>query len=245
MIPWRLLDRDELPGGGVLTLHARDAERVIRLDGKDLMGSRMHGSEDALAERGLRAAPPDAQVLVGGLGLGFTLRAALDAVGPEARVVVAELSPKVLAWNQGELAHFAGRPLDDARASVVIDDVKQVIDRGGWDAILLDVDNGPAAMAAANAGLYGRRSLERIRAALVPGGVLGVWSAGEAPWFTGALGRAGFAAEVVRVPARGKRGGPGHVLWIATKLRERPVEEAPRRPGPGSPRRGRSGRPAR
>jgi spermidine synthase len=231
MIPWRLLDRAELPGGGVLTLHARGTERVIRLDGKDLMGSRMHGSEDALAERGLSRSPKDARVLIGGLGLGFTLRAALDAVGPDATVVVAELSPKVLEWNQTELAHFADRPLDDPRTSVVIDDVKKVIDRGGWDAILLDVDNGPAAMAAANAGLYGRRSLERTRAALSPHGVLGIWSAGEAPWFTNALARVGFRVEVVRVPARGKRGGPGHVLWIGEKLRERPVDTdaAPRR----------------
>lgn len=231
MIPWRLLDRDVMPGGGVLTLHARDTERVIRLDGKDLMGSRMHGSEEALAEHGLRHAPKDARVLIGGLGLGFTLRAALD-VTSQAHVVVAELSGKVVEWNRGELAHFAGRPLDDPRASVVVGDVREVIARGGWDAILLDVDNGPDALQPANAGLYGRASIERMRAALRPGGVLGVWSAGEARWFTAALARAGFAAEVVRVPARGKRGGPGHVLWIARKIAERPLQ----RPGPRRPR---------
>jgi spermidine synthase len=225
MKPWRFLAAAEMPGGGRLTLHAHDAERVIRIDGQDLMSSRMHGSEEELARLGLETAPADARVLVGGLGMGFTLRAALDLLGSEARVDVAELAPAIVEWNRTELAPFASRPLEDARVTVIEADVARVIAGGAsrWNAILLDVDNGPAALSRANEGLYGPRSLARMHHALAPGGVLAVWSAVESSAFTTSLARAGFGVRVERTRARGARGGPRHVIWLARRPSARPV----------------------
>lgn len=218
MKPWRTLAEATMPGGGRLTLHAHDAERVIRIDGLDLMSSRMHGSEEALATLGLKGAPEAAHVLIGGLGMGFTLRAALDLCGPRARIEVAELAPAIVDWNRGELAAFAGRPLEDPRVTVIVDDVAKVIaaNPSTFDAILLDVDNGPGALFSTNTHLYGPASLARIHASLVPSGMLAVWSAGDSAAFTAALSRAGFEVEVARTRARGTKGAM-HVIWLARR----------------------------
>jgi spermidine synthase len=181
------------------------------------MNIRMHHSEEALARLGCAGLPPKAHVLIGGLGMGFTTRAALGALGPEARITIAELIPEVVEWNRGPLAHLAERPLDDPRVEVRVEDVARVIDghRAAFDAILLDVDNGPDAFtAASNAALYSVRGLERARVALRSGGCLGVWSVEDDPRFTRRLHRAGFTVEKHRVPPRPDTSAR-HVVWIA------------------------------
>jgi len=141
MTPWEILGKARAPDGEELTLARRGDELVIRIGGRDLMSSRLHGSEEQMARVACGGARADARVLVGGLGLGYTLRATLDALGPAARVTVAEIVPAVLEWNRGPLAHLAGRPLHDPRVAVEATDVGSVIRRPGarWDAILLDV----------------------------------------------------------------------------------------------------------
>jgi spermidine synthase len=222
LIPWILLDTTTVPGGGALRLLRRGDEFAIRLGRDELMNSRMHGSEEALATLAWariagRARP---RILIGGLGMGFTLRATLDAAGADARIDVAELVPAVVAWNRGPLAALSGHALADTRVSVHESDVAALI-RGGlsaYDAILLDVDNGPVAMArAANDRLYDLAGLGTAHAALTPGGVLAVWSARPDMAFARRLRTIGFAVDEVRVRARGARGGPRHVVWIATR----------------------------
>lgn len=224
MLPWETLDRTTVPGGSELTLHRRGDEYVIRVDGRDLMGSRQHGSERSLAELGCAGLSERApSVLIGGLGMGFTLRAALDAVPSSARVEVAELVPAVVAWNRGVLAPLAGAPLADPRVRVVEGDVATLIgrNRASYDAILLDVDNGPDALTSpSNARLYGAAGLSRAYTALRPGGALGVWSVADDPRFTARLTRARFQVRLERPLARhnsGKRGGKRHVVWLAVK----------------------------
>jgi len=231
VIPWEELDRVLVPGGGELTLLRRGDEFSIRAGTQELMNSRMHGSEEALAERGcaglvrdsgvetpVRGAPVrGVRVLIGGLGMGFTVRACLDRLGAAARVEVAELVPAVVRWNRGPLAHLAGRPLDDARVRVLEEDVGEVIRaaRATYDAILMDVDNGPAALAsAANARLYTAAGLAFAARALVPGGTYALWSPVDDRRFTERLRRAGLAVTTERVPAR-PGGGGRHVLWVA------------------------------
>lgn len=204
----------------MMELAQRGHEFVLRVGRDELMSSRQHGSEDALAELacGRLEGRARARVLIGGLGMGFTLAAALRQVGPEAQVVVAELVPDVIRWNRGILAPVAGAPLSDARASAYEGDVADLIRAGDWDAILLDVDNGPTALTKSdNAGLYGAGGIGRAFRALRPGGVLAVWSAGEDAPFTQRLQRAGFAVEVVPVRARGAQGGRRHVVWVAKR----------------------------
>jgi len=224
MIPWETLDRVAAPGGAELSLHRRGSEYVIRVDGQDLMGSRQHGSERSLAELGCAHVPArGAHVLIGGLGMGFTLRAALDLLSPDARVEVAELVPAVVAWNRGPLAQLSGEALADGRVSVREGDVGKLIaeSRARYDAILLDVDNGPDALTSpSNAGLYGAAGLARGLAALRPGGTLAVWSAADDPGFGKRLARAGFAVQTERPLARHnttKRWGKRHVVWLAVK----------------------------
>lgn len=221
MIPWVLLDTAEIPGdGGELRLLQRGAEFSIRLGRNELMNSRIHGSEEALAQLACariatRARP---RILIGGLGMGFTLRAALGVLGAEARIVVVELVPAVVAWNRGPLADVSGRCLADARVSVREADVGGLIrsERSAYDAILLDVDNGPEALTRkANDRLYDPAGLRAAQAALRPGGVLAVWSAGPDRGFTRRLRKTGFAVDEVRVRARGSRGGAHHIIWIA------------------------------
>ena len=221
MTPWETLDCATVPGYGELTLHRRGALFVIRLDGAELMGSHDHGSEDLLATLGCEglAARADARVLIGGLGLGYTLRAVLDALGPTARVDVAELVDATVKWNRNELAHLAGRPLDDPRAHVVMGDVVDTIaaksaqSDGRYDAIMLDVDNGPDTTAGwGNPRLYGPEGLRRIRRALRPEGCVAIWSASDTGRFTEAL-RAEFpSSQCVRARSRGTANR--HVVWL-------------------------------
>jgi len=161
--------------------------------------------------------PGGARVLIGGLGLGYTLRAALDALPADAEVVVAEIVPAVVEWNRGPLAHLAGRPLEDPRAMVHEGDVGRVMRSGGrWDAIMLDVDNGPVALTRkANHALYVATGIATAKAALRRGGILAVWSAHRDDRFASRLRRAGFTVEVTDVPARGVAGGPLHTIFFA------------------------------
>jgi spermidine synthase len=221
MTRWEFVEQAAVPGGASLTLARRGEEFVLRAGPHVLMNSRAHGSEDALGHRGCEAlrAVRSPRVLVGGLGMGFTLRAALEVLPADARVDVVELLDAVLRWNLGPLGPLAGHPLADPRVTARAADVGSVIAaaRTSYDAILLDVDNGPTALTArSNAGLYGPEGLGRARAALRPAGVLAVWSAGEDRAFSDALRGAGFSVRVERARARGAGAGAGpHVLWLA------------------------------
>jgi spermidine synthase len=221
MIPWLLLDTAQIPGGGELRLKRRGGEFSIMLGDNELMNSRLGGSEEALATlSGARIrARPNPRMLIGGLGMGFTLRAALAVLGATARVDVAELVPAVVAWARGPMAEVFGDSLTDARVKVKEADVGRVIraGRGVYDAILLDVDNGPDGLTcAANDGLYDMQGLRAAFIALRPGGVLSVWSSGPDRAFAGRLGKAGFTVEEVKARAKGA-GGARHIIWIATR----------------------------
>jgi spermidine synthase len=220
--PWELLGQTRAPDGAELALTLRSGEYVILANGKSLMSSRMHGSEEALATfacaRIRSRREPRVSVLIGGLGMGFTLRAALDLLPPDADVVVAELLPAIVEWNRGPLGPLAGHPLKDRRVRVEPGDIAVAIRSSvkAFDAILLDVDNGPAAFATAtNAGLYNDAGLAAARAALRDDGVLAVWSAREDRKFEQRLRYAGFRVEVQRVRARLKKGGPRHTIFLA------------------------------
>jgi spermidine synthase len=220
--PLELLGETLAPDGTDIKLTRRDNEYIILANGKSLMSSRMHGSEEALATLACRRARTLAQpsVLVGGLGMGFTLRATLDLLPPDAVVVVAELLPAVVEWNRGPLGPLAGHPLKDRRVRVEVGDVGVRVSAGlgEFDAVLLDVDNGPAAFAASdNAGLYDDRGLAAARAALKMGGVLAVWSARDDRKFEQRLGYGGFTVQVERVRGRLKKGGPRHTIFLAYK----------------------------
>ena len=222
MIPRVVLDTAELPdGGGTLRLVEHGGGYTIMLGTNGLMSSRLSGSEEELARIGCGriAGRPAPAVLIGGLGMGFTLRAALRALPADARVTVAELIPEVIAWARGPLAPVFDGILDDPRARVVEGDVATSIagTASAWDSILLDVDNGPDGLTiAANDWLYGPAGLRAARAALRPGGVLGIWSAASDDAFARRLRQAGFAVEEVVVRARVSRGAR-HVLWFATR----------------------------
>jgi spermidine synthase len=218
--PWETLGRTRLADGTELTLIRHPSEIAILADGRSLMSSRMHASEEALARLGCEQARtlPSAVVLIGGLGMGYTLRAALDILPPAAQVVVAELVPAVVDWNRGPLAALAGHPLDDPRVRVEEGDVAVVIRerRARFDAVLLDVDNGARAMTtAANAALYNKQGIAAIHASLRPGGIFAVWSASDDRAFERRLREAGFHARRARVPARLARGGPCHTILLA------------------------------
>jgi spermidine synthase len=217
--PWELLGEARTPDGSLMALMRRDREHVILADGKPLMSSLMHGSEEALAALACEGArgTPQPCVLVGGLGMGFTLRATLDALPADAAVFVSELLTAVVEWNRGPLALLAGEPLKDRRVTVLLDDVAAVMkgSAGRFDVMLLDVDNGPSAFTeSANAGLYTDQGLASARAALKPGGVLAVWSAWDDRKFEQRLRYNGFRVEVTRVRARLKKGGPRHTIFI-------------------------------
>ena len=220
MIPWELLDTATAPDGDTLRLWRRGTEISIRLsDGNELMNSRLGGSEEALARLALGGARAGARVLIGGLGLGFTLRAALAELGPAAQVTTAEIVPALIGWARGPAADVFAGCLDDPRSEVVAADVAACIAApppGGWDAILLDVDNGPDGLTrAGNDALYGPGGLAAARAALGRGGALAIWSAAPDPRFTRRLREAGFTAETHTVPAGRGRRGPRHTIWIA------------------------------
>jgi len=223
MKPWVHLDTADVPGGSTqLRLMRRDDEFSIMLGTNELMNSRLSGSEQALAElTAARLGPrPSPTILIGGLGMGFTLRAALAAFALDARIVVAELVPEVIAWAHGPLAPVFGTCLADPRVSIVTADVGRLISeaRLGYDAILLDVDNGPEGVSRAqNDTLYAAPGLKASRAALRPAGVLAVWSSGPSPSFTRRLKSANFAVEEVQTRARSGGRGARHVIWLATK----------------------------
>jgi spermidine synthase len=212
-----------VPGdGGVLRLMQRGAEFSIMAGAIELMNSRLSGSEEALASLTCARLKgrPNPHVLIGGLGMGFTLRKALAELGPDAAVTIAELVPEVVAWARGPLAHIHAGSLTDPRVTVFEGDVATPINdgKGRWDAILLDVDNGPEGlMRKANDDLYDAYGLTEAHAALRPGGVLAVWSVDPNPAFTRRLNGAGFAVEELRVHANGRGGGARHVIWLATK----------------------------
>lgn len=221
MIPWIQLDAAEAPGGGRLRLMRRGAEFSIRLDGTELMGSRLSGSEEALATLALaRLARPAPRILIGGLGMGFTLRAAQAAADPGARLVVAEIVPELIGWARGPMAGIFGDSLSDPRLEIRTGDVADAIREApaAWDAILLDVDNGPDGLTrGANDALYGAGGLRAAHRALAPGGVLAVWSAAPDAGFTARLARSGFAAEAVSVRAGRTGRGARHTVWLATR----------------------------
>jgi spermidine synthase len=222
MIPWQLLDTAQVPGDGdELRLMKRGAEFSIMTGGIELMNSRLSGSEEALASLAFEriGARPKARVLIGGLGMGFTLRAALAAFGPDAQIVVAELVPGVIRWAHGPLGELYGDSLSDPRTQIYEGDVGALInaDEAAWDAILLDVDNGPGGLSRKeNDGLYSPAGLAAAKRALSPGGVLEVWSSTRDTAFTQRLKRAGYAVEEIGVRAHKGRGAR-HVIWMATR----------------------------
>jgi len=226
MLQWEFLESVKMPDGkGNMDLMRRGKEMIIRLDDHELMGTRVHGSEEALADLAfdhLDVLYPDknVSVLVGGLGVGFTAAAALRRAGPAGKVVVAELLEAIARWNEGELGDAAGHPMRDERAELVISDVAALIKKPPrrWHAILLDVDNGPKSFTQlANSQLYSPQGLQSTWDALHPGGMLAVWSAHEDKSFTLRLQRAGFDTKFHRVRARGAKGGNLHFIWTAIR----------------------------
>ncbi|MBB3692584.1 spermidine synthase [Sphingomonas sp. BK580] len=220
MIQRELVGVVEVPGGAPLRLFRRGADHMIVLDRNELMSTRMSGSEEALGTMtcdrlGDRPAP---RLLVGGYGMGFTLRALLARLGADAEILVAELVPGIIDWARGPMAELTAGCLDDPRVSLEIGDVGAAIRRAKrrYDAILLDVDNGPDGLTReANDSLYHARGLEEARAALAPGGVLAIWSAAPDAAFARRLARTGFAVDEVKVRARSNGKGATHVIWFA------------------------------
>jgi spermidine synthase len=222
MTPRDLLGSASVPGGDELRLFRRGRDFMIVLDRNELMSSRMSGSEEALAvmtcERLTGVAAP--HLLIGGYGMGFTLRAALTALPREARTTVVELVPEIIQWARGPMAELTAGCLDDPRVDLIEGDVARAIReaQGGYDAILLDVDNGPDGLTrVGNDALYTAKGLAAAKRALRPGGVLAVWSAGSDAPFARRLVDAGFAVDEVAVRARSNGKGPRHVIWFATK----------------------------
>jgi spermidine synthase len=222
MQPWELLDEAKIPESGeTLRLKRRGREYSIMLGTNELMNSRLFGSEEALATLTIEklAARKGPRILIGGLGMGFTLRAALGVVDDAARITVAELVPAVVAWARGPMAELHAGTLDDPRVTIFEGDVGAAIRSvtSGYDAILLDVDNGPDGLSRpGNDALYGAKGLGEAKRALAPGGVLAVWSSHPDPRFTQRLGQTGFAAEEKPVRARGKSGAR-HMIWLAVR----------------------------
>jgi spermidine synthase len=225
MKPWTLLDSAPIPGGGTMHLYQHVRDFAIRVGRDELMNSMAHGSEEALASlaHARLGSRPQRRVLVGGLGLGFTTAAALRDLGEGGRIVVAELVPAVVTWNRGPLSHLAGHPLHDPRVSVEVSDVAMVIAAARtpadtYDAILLDVDNGPHGLTAtANHQLYGTTGLANAYRALRPGGVLAVWSAGPDDAFTRRVRAAGFRdVELATARSHGRKGSR-QLIWLASR----------------------------
>ena len=227
MLPRETIATAQIPQGDELTLVSHGRDFIIMLGRDELMGTRMQFSEEQLArltiER-LQAAKP--RILIGGYGMGFTFRSALEHAPEQAEVVVAEVVPEILEWAKGPLAHLTGDCLDDPRGEVVLADVAALIDDAvdgttpGYDAILLDVDNGPDGIVReGNERLYTRTGIGRARDALKPGGVLAIWSAAPDHKFTGRLKDAGLEVDVQTVRARPNNKGPHHTIWFARRTR--------------------------
>lgn len=222
MTPMELIGTAQVPGGQELRLFRRGRDFMILLDRNELMSSRMSGSEEALAvmscERLERRPAP--HMLIGGYGMGFTLRSALAALGADAQLTVAELVPEIIQWAQGPMVDLAAGCLNDPRVRLIEADVVGVIADGSstYDAILLDVDNGPDGLTRnGNDRLYSVKGLTAAKAALKPGGILAVWSAAPDNVFAKRLSSAGFSVEEIAVRARSNGKGPRHVIWFATK----------------------------
>jgi spermidine synthase len=218
MIPRELLATAKVPGGGEeLRLVRRGADYMIVLDRNELMNSRMSGSEEALATMTIeRLGTRDAHLLIGGYGMGFTLRASCAALSPRGKMTVVELVPEIVSWAKEHMTDLTGNCLDDPRVELVIGDVADAIRYGGYDAILLDVDNGPDGLTRhANNRLYSANGLRAAKAALNPGGLLAVWSAAPDRHFTRRLGEAGLAVDEVTLSARPNNKGPRHTIWFA------------------------------
>ena len=221
MIPRELLGTAQIPGGGELQLFRHNRDFMIVLDRNELMSSRMAGSEEALATLSCarieaRAKP---QLLIGGYGMGFTLRAALAELPGDANVTVAELVPEIIAWARGPMQELSAGCLDDPRVRLALGDVAALIrsSPAAFDAILLDVDNGPDGLVReANNLLYNEQGLRAAEAALKPGGVLAIWSAARDDTFARRLKRAGFAVEEIAVRARTNGKGAKHIIWFAS-----------------------------
>ena len=223
MLESQTIETARVEGGSEFVLARHDQEWIVRVDGRVLMSSRMHDSEEALAEHALERCDDPETVLVGGLGLGFTLRAVLDRVSKDARVTVAELVPELVAWNRTHLAELHDHSLDDERCSVVVGDVYDHIKHSPrtYDVILLDVDNGPIALSSAkNQRLYAEYGVRACYQALRPGGVLAVWSSGPNARFERRLASNGFGVDVLRVAAR-KGSRARHVIFMAEHLAPR------------------------
>jgi spermidine synthase len=222
VIARELLGTAQVPGGEKLELFSHDRDFMIVLGRNELMSTRMRGSEEALATMTVErlAGRTTPRLLIGGYGMGFTLRAALAKLGQKAHVTVAELVPEVVAWARGPMAELTAGCLDDPRVLLRQGDVADAIieSTAAYDAILLDVDNGPDGLVRGeNNRIYSRSGLQAAKRALTAGGVLAVWSAGPDKAFTGRLQRAGFAVDEVQVSARGNGKGPKHVIWFAKK----------------------------
>jgi spermidine synthase len=222
MKPRELIGTAQVPGGDTLRLFRRGDDFAIVLDRNELMNSRMSGSEEALARMTCArlAGRPSPHLLIGGYGMGFTLRAALAVLGADAQVTVAELVPEIIAWARGPMIELMAGCLDDPRVRLVENDVAALIGAGrsAYDAVLLDVDNGPDGLTRdGNDRLYSARGLAAAKAALRPGGVLAVWSAAPDQAFARRLAQAGFRTEQATVRARGNGKGPRHVIWFGVK----------------------------
>ncbi len=219
MTPRELIDVAEVPGGEPLRLFRRGADHMIVLDRNELMNSRMSGSEEALATMTIeRLGNRDAHLLIGGYGMGFTLRAACAALSPRGKMTVVELVPEIVSWAKSYMAELTGDCLQDPRVDLVIGDVADAIRYGEYDAILLDVDNGPDGLTRnANDRLYSATGLAAAKAALNPGGILAVWSAAPDRHFTRRLGEAGFAVDEMTLAARSNGKGPRHTIWFARR----------------------------
>ncbi len=221
MIQREHIDTAHVLGGVELRLIRHDRDYMIVMGNNELMSTRKWGSEEALATESLKriAHAKAPHVLIGGYGMGFTLRAALAHLGQDGHVTVVELVPKIIEWARGPMAELAAGCLDDPRVTLRMGDVAMAIGavQGEYDAILLDVDNGPDGLVyQGNDGLYSRDGLRAAKAALAPGGVLAIWSAGPDPAFTRRLTKAGFSVEEIRVAARSNGKGPKHTIWFAT-----------------------------
>jgi spermidine synthase len=219
MKPWEHLATASTPDGSHMELLRHDGDYLIRIDGYELMTSRAHQSEEVMMELACPHPSEGARVLVGGLGMGYTAAAVLAMLPERATLVVSELVPAVVEWNRGPLGPLAGNPLDDPRTQIEVRDVAQVIrtDSEGYDAILLDVDNGPSALSErSNSWLYSPAGLSRIREALRPNGGLAIWSVGEDASFERRLRSAGFTAATHRVNAHGRR-GTRHVVFVGKR----------------------------
>lgn len=220
MLPWVIIDKAKTPDGTELVLARRGTEWVVRAAGRTLMSSQSHGSEEQLARLAFEKVPDAKTVLLGGLGLGFTLKATLERLPADGRVIVAEMSHALVEWNRTLAADLAGRPMEDGRVRLQMGDVfKRIAEgKGAYDAVLLDVDNGPSALAQqSNELLYGETGIHLCHASLRMGGVLAVWSAGPDEKYLDRLQRAGFEAKARTVTAR-PDGGVRHVIFVAVKV---------------------------